>query len=279
MKYKTLFWVMMYITSVLCYLPYGISLAVGTFAAVRLVYGNAQAEAVERPSRGATRLSPVAATLLCLFPQVVGLASSLMPSGFNEVTSFMLSDGRAFAYPGPLFLLLPIMPVVAVWYLYGLRVAQRRLFEPKVCWVALLTMLCAFPLVYNWNDVARSSSIDNPWRSIHLGVKSFYYNGLWEELHYRFLLVPMFCGYFKRNFSIVLAALLFTLSHIDLLATFLAVPSSSSLMALLGIFLLGLVSGHCFCVTRSIIPCVVYHGLCSGSTYLVSGIGRLLLQP
>jgi hypothetical protein len=52
--------------------------------------------------------------------------------------------------------------------------------------------------------------------------------------------------------------------------------SLAKLASLGGIFLLGMSAGYCFCITRSVVPCILLHGLSSGATYLVSGMGKLL---
>lgn len=277
MKDKNFWWLMVYILNVLLYIPFAISFSLGTLAAVHLLYSNIAKK--DKPERDSfLRLHPIAVGLLCIFPQILLLVCNLLPTSFNELTSFELSNGRFFVYPGPLFLLLPIMPIIIVWRLYGLHISRPyNLFRPRlVCLLVLITVVCVPSLIYYWYDRA-INSFGNPWMNIHLGLKSFYYNGLWEELHYRFLLIPIFRGYFKKNTSIVLTSLLFALTHFELVATFLTTCNPNSIIALGGIFMLGIANGYCFCITKSIIPCVILHGFSSGLARLIGGIGQLVI--
>jgi membrane protease YdiL (CAAX protease family) len=274
-------WALIYVANVLCYLPYAISFSVGAIAAVQLLYGEASPnQELQQREHRPVRLHPVGLVLLCVFPQIVWLVGSHLPVRFNELTSFMLSDRRFYMYPGPLFLLLPIVPIVVKGYLYGFP--GRRLaglFPLRLPGLlALLAVLCMFHAVYYWYDTARNCTFENPWVNIHLGLKSFYYNGLWEELHYRWLLIPLFQGYFRKNMAILLVSLLFTLTHFELMGICLVTRNPLGLLALGGIFLLGLASGHCFYITRSIVPCIALHGFSSGIHPLIGGVGKLLLR-
>lgn len=268
--------IMLYIISIFLYLPYGISLYIGSLVSISLLYPSTKIRPLEQ--KLAPRLNPLLIVALCVFPQILASMYQLLPSNINETMSFMLSDGRAFVYPSPLFLLLLIIPILTRCYLFGFRMPKlRELFPPRICLLVLLMILCVSPLVFNWYELAQHNPIENHWRSIHLGLKSFYYNGLWEELYYRLLLIPILYSYFGRKVAIIFTALLFTVGHVDLVATYCITLEVSKLVTLGHIFLLGLLTGYIFCVTNSIVPCIVLHGISSGAYYLVSGIGKLLI--
>jgi membrane protease YdiL (CAAX protease family) len=276
---RNLGWIAVYITSVLCYIPYGISFSIGLVAAVRIVYPDADMRRKADMCALSPRLHLAWITVLCVFPMLVGLSSSLLPQSVNMTMSYMLADGPAFMCPGPLFVLPYVVPIVVIGCLYGWPTVRRCIMvDRRVCGVILLSTLCVLPLLLKWRDIGDSSVFPNPWRSVHLGVKSFYYNGVWEELYFRFLLILLFCGYCGKRISVLLAATVFTASHTSIVATCWAGHDLSALVSLLSLLLLGVSAGYCFCVTNSVIPCIMFHGVCSGSVLLVDGVGRLLLR-
>lgn len=269
-------WFLLYVSSLFVYLPYSVSISCGTVGAIKFSYPG---KTLSKERRGSCKVKPTTVVLWIVLPQLIFFVNDLMPASVNNTLSFMLTDGRFEIYPGPISLLLPVFPVVLVWYLSGCRRPQLRDFLPtrKAFLITLLIVFCIFPLVLAWYEVSQKSLFANPWRCLHLGLKSFYYNGLWEELHYRFLLIPVLCSYYKEKTAIILTSLLFALAHVDTIMVLLFSRQYEYLYSMGGILLLGIASGYLYCLSKSILPCVVLHGLSSGMTHLVAGVGRLYL--
>lgn len=98
------------------------------------------------------------------------------------------------------------------------------------------------------------------------GLQAFYIPGLGEELLYRGAIFTLLARRLRLFYAVVLSSLVFTLAHLNLIRNFwaspeLAVPTAFNLAA---VFALGCSMAIVYYRTRSLIPCVVFHGVIDG---------------
>ena len=102
----------------------------------------------------------------------------------------------------------------------------------------------------------------------------FYFNGLWEEIYYRGLILTLLLTRLRPWVAIVVSSLIFTLSHYELTLSAGEMAFSEFAGPMMSNFGLGLVTAYVFWRTGSIWPGVVFHGLCSGSIFFAAYVVR-----
>jgi membrane protease YdiL (CAAX protease family) len=252
-------------------LPYGLSWILGFFALSNLIFREGpEIDPRRRPARW------IEIMLLSFLPTAVFVLHDIVPLEINSVFRIATETGREEWFPGVFYLVLYIIPL---WWIFSVRKESMERacvrLAPKHLLLILLSTVPIFLTCLKYHGSYSAFFAEARTGSLLLaGLKPFYFNGLWEEFYFRFLLFSLILTRLSLGWAMVLSSLIFAFSHYDLIRSFSSVNASRLLMEMGGIFALGLVTANAFFRTRSIWPGVAFHSFTSGSAYLTAYIGR-----
>ncbi len=268
-----LLWTFYVITCVI-YLPNGVSSAAGAIAALWLVYPNsASAPSSSGPP---TRHFTLVVVGLLLFPPVIFASQAILPLALQNAMQVRTAYGDFSILPSPLYLGLYVVPALVLLKRRARAAASAD--GVPIRWeharLVLLSLLVILPACITRTQRAEQYAMmcEEISRSycFYLFLKSFWYNGLWEELYYRGALLSVLTVRFRPRTAVLIGATVFTLHHVDLLYGLLVGTNPHVLKDLFGVFLLGVTCGYIYVHTHRLGPCIVYHGVVSGFGYLLA---------
>jgi membrane protease YdiL (CAAX protease family) len=105
-----------------------------------------------------------------------------------------------------------------------------------------------------------------------LAAKALYQPGFWEELYFRAFLYAAIRTRVGVAPAAALSALLFVVMHVEVVAWTLQ-GGEHGAMILVGIFLLGVAMATKYERSRSILPCMLYHGVTVGLAFALRALG------
>jgi membrane protease YdiL (CAAX protease family) len=105
-------------------------------------------------------------------------------------------------------------------------------------------------------------------------VKPFYFNGFWEELYFRGLLLSLLLTRLRVGLAVAVSAVIFALSHYDLIKAAAIIDFHQFLTQLFVVFVLGLVTASVCWRSGSLWPAILFHSCSSGLVYLTALIAR-----
>jgi membrane protease YdiL (CAAX protease family) len=245
--------------------PYGMLYSLGALALLGLMYVNPVASRQTDKRSLLERLACWSIPILILCYQWLVEPEGGASLKADQIFSLQIAEGNSMQlFPGFAHLAISYLFPLLVICLLGLFGKTFRLGRKT----ALFAGLIVVPIVLRNVLAVETLSGDAlavPSLAI-IGLQAFYVPGLGEELLYRGLVFNLFARRLKPAYAVVLSSLVFTLAHYNLIRNFwlkpnLAVPTAFNLAA---IWVLGCSMAIIYNRTKSLIPCIVFHGAIDG---------------
>lgn len=218
-------------------------------------------------------------TFYALLPLLIFFLSSYLPFPWDKHFILFYQNKEIQIFPSLWFILLYLIPFI---FFFRNKLIQLN----KQLWtfnlrIILLIVLFSLPVLLPkfifYNRYTLHFKDKTTFECFLLGFKAFYFAALWEEVYYRGFILTLLLRRMKPNHAIIINALIFSLSHVNLIILFYNTGSINILTNIFGVFILGLSTAFCFVYTKSIIPCIIFHFLVCGSPYLAAAVGKLLI--
>ena len=263
-----------YCATCVVYTPCGVSASIGALIALYLLYPRS----VSSPpaSFGSPRRTLAVLIGLLVLPLAIVAAAPYLPLFLVTITQIDTSSGSYPILPNITYLILYLAPLALLWKVRARREEAAapnaspwtRARLPLLCLLIILPACIARTLLAS--QYAVSCAFMTSDECLYLALKSFWYNGLWEELFYRGALITVLLCSVRPSIAIAIAATVFSLHHVDLFRGLLTGSNPRVLYDYLGVFVLGITCGIIYVRSRSLLPCILYHGVLSGYGYFLA---------
>lgn len=251
-------------------LPYGLSPAIAVVILIKLLFEKDTSEKTIEEGKKDRGCAIGYLISVILFPWLVFQMPKILPLNFDTILTVQCAFGNLQIMPSFWYSLLYIVPL-----LYFVLI-RRIKPEPslKNCGkIALFILLFLGPIfsskIMNFNSVARFYREVSSDELLFLSIKSFYYNGLWEELFFRGLLLSLLLTRFGKKTAILLSAFIFSIYHFDVVTSLISSFNILNVGRFMNLFTLGLATGYIYVQTGNLIPCILYHAFSANSAMLL----------
>jgi len=267
--------ILSYIMASIFYVPYGISYFATTYLSTIIIFpenlGKLQVFEKKKTLRYIFLLLATA-----IFPLLIFKLPIILPLGVDQYLNY----DNINVFPSLWYTILYIIPISFIHKVSPQSDQIRRgsKYIPRLLFLMILIAIpVIIPKIFRIQLYLDWGAQHTNARCLILSLKSFYYNGLWEELYYRGLLLSLLLQGFKKIPAILISSFVFMMSHVDSIRMAFMMPESHIISNLISILFLGISCGYLFVKTRSLLPAIFFHGLTSSSSYLAVYFARIYL--
>ena len=175
----------------------------------------------------------------------------------------------------PSYLVIPFYIMPLMYAVYIDKTGLKHLFMLNVKKVIYILLLCCPIVVFNIYSVfftdlvsilnSVSSGETTTSKALFGFIQAFIIAALLEELYFRVLiynLLKKIC--YSITLAQIISACIFTIAHITLITSLFYAFNYKDLFNLIEIFILGIVATKMFEYAKSLVPCIMLHGLING---------------